>query len=133
MVISLYLLPDFVCQQYIAAQPSNADGSLVHHSQLAVVMQCEDFQALPKEAGRANVKHPLLDKVRRCSAQPEEAAEFFALVLFPGVGRLSAYQAQHTHYLKGLRQKLTEHYERNPPEPCETRLLIGQSSPILSF
>ena len=86
-------------------------------------MQCEDFQALSKVLGRSNVKHPLLDKVRRCSAEPEAAAQFFGMVLFPGVGRASAFVAQRTPYFRSLRQELTEHYERNPPKPCKHSLV----------
>lgn len=33
--------------------------------------------------GKYNIKHPMLDKVRECSAQPEEAASFFGGMLWP--------------------------------------------------
>ena len=60
---------------------------MTEHSQSVVCgLQCGDFQDLSGVLGRSNVKHPLLDKVRRCSAEPEEAAKFFGMVLFPGVG-----------------------------------------------
>ena len=77
-------------------------------------MQGLEFTALSKAKGVWNVKHPVLDKVRRCSAEPEEAAKFFAMVLFPGIKRPSAFVAQRMPYLKKLRQELTDYNNSNP-------------------
>ena len=62
-----------------------------------------------------NVKHPLLDKVRRCSAEPEKAAEFFGALLWPGDDRFSAREAQgRLTYLHVLRQDLIKYRKLNP-------------------
>ena len=88
-------------------------------------MQAFEFIALSKAEGVWNVKHPLLDKVRRCSAEPEEAAKFFAIVLFPGAERASAFVAQRMPYLKKLRRELTDYNNCNPFKTCESTLYMA--------
>ena len=60
------------------------------------------------------MKHPLLDKVRRCSAEPEKAAEFFGALLRPWDDRYSAREAQRVAYLHILRQDLIKYRKLNP-------------------
>lgn len=81
--------------------------------------------ALSKAEGVWNVKHPLLDNVRRCSAEPEEAAKFFAIVLFPGAERASAFAAPRMPYLKKLRRELTDYNNCNPHKTRESTLHLA--------
>lgn len=82
-------------------------------------MQSIEFSALAQAENSWNVKHPVLDRVRRCSAEPEKAAAFFAILLFPGLKRPSAAIAQRSTYLKSLNLQLQEHYKHHPLKPCK--------------
>ena len=75
-------------------------------------VQWDDVNA--NDEGIYNMKHPLLDKVRRCSAEPEKAAEFIGALLWPGDDRFSAREAQGLTYLHVLRQDLIKYRKLNP-------------------
>lgn len=80
-------------------------------------MQAKDLTALVKAEGVWNVKHPILDRVRQCSAEPELAAKFFGMILWPGLKRASAFKLQQSAYLRSLKLQLKEHYKHNPLKP----------------
>lgn len=82
-------------------------------------MQGTEFTALFHSEGKWNLQHPVLDRVRRCSAEPEKAAELFGRLLDPGLHRTTAHQALNTPYLKGLNLELQEHYKPHPLKPCK--------------
>ena len=84
-------------------------------------MQSKEYRALSHAEKVWNVHHPVLDRVRRCSAEPEKAAELFGMLLDPGLERSTALQALNTLYLKGLTLELQEHYKQNPLKPCKPR------------
>ena len=80
-------------------------------------MQATELTALIKAEGMSNVKHPILDRVRQCSNEPELAADFFLTILWPGLKRPSASKAQQLAYLRSLKLQLKEHYKHNPLKP----------------
>lgn len=82
-------------------------------------MQSEEYRALSHAEQVWNVHHPVLDRVRRCSAEPEKAAELFGMLLDPGLERSTALQALNILYLKGLTLELQEHYKQNPLKPSK--------------
>lgn len=58
----------------------------------------------------ADVKHPMLDKVRACSVNPEQAADFFLLALHPlDTWRLSTDAVNHP-YLNPTYVKMREEF-----------------------
>lgn len=53
------------------------------------------------------MEHPVLDRVRRCSAHPERAAAFFGKLLWPWErSRSSAGDALQEFYLRDTRQEM---------------------------
>lgn len=80
----------------------------LQHSVVCDMLQAEEFVPLVKKQKIYNVQHPLLDKVRACSAEPEIAAAFFGMLLWPGENRVSALRAQQTPYLKDVWEIMRE-------------------------
>ena len=88
-------------------------------------MQAEEFTAMTRTDPTYKVKHPLLDKVRRCSTDPDRAAAFFGALLWPYDNRVSAHEAQRFSYLSSLKEDLVKYRKSNPVPTCKLTLLIA--------
>lgn len=110
---------------------ANADPAVIMCS---TCMQAEEFYALVDVDLQFNAKHPLLDKVRRCSAEPEVAAAFFAGLLWPGEERQGALSAQQKPYLKGLWLDMRKRFNGKPPGELSNPVLMPCiAMPCLTF
>ena len=72
-------------------------------------MQVNEVATASKSQRCLPVDHPLLNKVRSCSTQPEQAAEFFAMLLWPWETRHTAKTAQTAPYIRALHDQLVQH------------------------
>ena len=73
------------------------------------------------------VDHPLLDKVRACSANPEKAADFFLWILHPiSTRRLSAEACYHP-YLESTYVRMLDEFPLPESHPCHEAVLMERN------
>ena len=96
---------------------------------LGHMMQAREFAALSQVQQRLNVDHPLLNKVRSCSDQPEQAAEFFSMMLSPWEDRETAKTAQTVAYLGALQEEMIEQRKKAPIKTSMSILLTVPRPP----
>lgn len=92
-------------------------------------MQAGEITKARGIADLSSVTHPLLSKVRSCSASPEWAAEFFTILLWPQEKRDSAFVARKAGYLREERQACIKWRNLHPLK--KTRKCFLLQSPLL--
>ena len=81
------------------------------------------MKVVEKEGQPFKVDHPLLDKVRACSANPDKAADFFLWILHPiRTWRLSAGACLHP-YLKPTYLRMLDEFPLPESHPCGELIL----------
>lgn len=79
---------------------------------------------LGKEKTGAPVEHPLLDKVRECSANPEAASDFFRQILHPyNVQRLSIEAYRHPYVATAFQKMMAYKHDHSQSGTLVQRLL----------
>ena len=68
------------------------------------------------EAEERPIQHPLLDRVRQCSATPDLAADFFTKILYPfGEWRMCSKAIQHA-YVAGTVAEMEAYHQAQSPK-----------------
>ena len=68
------------------------------------------------EAEGRPTEHPLIDKVRQCSATPDLAADFFSKVMYPfGEWRMCSKAKQHA-YVAGTVSEMEAYHQAQSPK-----------------
>ena len=69
------------------------------------------------EKAEVPVKHPLLDKVRKCSAYPDLAADFFCLIFHPDACLRSSHNICAQEYIIPSLLQMRAYRAAHPGEP----------------
>lgn len=95
-------------------------------------MLCWQLQHTARWVSAAEVKHPLLDKVRACSVNPEQAADFFLLALHPiDTWRLTTDAAHHP-YLNPMYVKMLDEFPLPESHPYRRKKSTSQHTVLQS-
>ena len=88
---------------------------------------------MPPAAGATAPDHPILDRIRRCSADPEIAVNFFAFMLYPNAdSRMTFNEAKGHNWLAATFQALPEVLS-DMPICCDASSMTDSGAASSSF